>query len=145
MAPRTGLAGSKPTQALTPLGQVSRAMSIINVQDAGLNLIYAPVGHYKWFSRSPLCGAEPLVAPVRGGGGGGLHFALVRRALCIFAPRSTPNKLLLTAVTLSSQGRVDEAPSTGCRPELACIFKLSGRARYVPSFPRPHLHTMKFE
>jgi hypothetical protein len=35
--------------------------------------------------------------------GGGSHFELMRRALCIFAPRPTPNKLLLTAVTLFSR------------------------------------------
>jgi DNA helicase HerA-like ATPase len=60
--------------------------------------------------RSPLCGAEPpWFAPVVRGGGvvvvGGLHFGLMRRAL-MFAPRSTPNELLLIAVTLFSQGRV---------------------------------------
>jgi hypothetical protein len=35
-----------------------------------------------------------------------LVVVFVRRALCIFSPRSTPNELLLTAVALFSQGRV---------------------------------------
>jgi hypothetical protein len=35
---------------------------------------------------------------------------LVRRALFLFAPRTTPNKLLLTAVMLFSQGRVAAWP-----------------------------------
>jgi hypothetical protein len=68
--------------------------------------------------QSSLCGAlfapEPWFAPVRGvgvgvgdgGGGGGQHFGLVRRALCIFAPRSTPNELGLVAVALLSEVRV---------------------------------------
>jgi hypothetical protein len=58
-------------------------------------------------------GLSPCFAPVRRGGVGGvggLHLGLLRRALCIFAPRSTPNKLLLTAVTLFSQGRVAAWP-----------------------------------
>jgi hypothetical protein len=57
-------------------------------------------------------GLSPWFSHVRrgGGGGGGLHFGLVRRALCIFVPRSTPNKLLMTAVTLFSQGRVAAWP-----------------------------------
>jgi hypothetical protein len=37
-------------------------------------------------------------------------FGLVRRALCIFAPRSTINELLLIAITLFSQGRVAAWP-----------------------------------
>jgi hypothetical protein len=58
------------------------------------------------FCEARFAGLSPWFAPVRvGGGGGGLHFGLVRRALFIFAPRSTPNKLILTAVTLFSQGR----------------------------------------
>jgi hypothetical protein len=62
------------------------------------------------FFEARFVGLSPWFAPVRGGGGGGLHFGLVRRALCIFAPRSTPNTLLLTAVTLFSQGRVAAWP-----------------------------------
>jgi hypothetical protein len=42
--------------------------------------------------------------------GGGLHFGLVHRALCIFAPHSSPSLLLLTAATLYSQGRVVVLP-----------------------------------
>jgi hypothetical protein len=64
------------------------------------------------FCEARFAGLSPWFAPVRGVGVGvgGLHFGLVRRALCIFAPRSTPNKLLLTAVTLFSQGRVAAWP-----------------------------------
>jgi hypothetical protein len=58
---------------------------------------------------------SPWFAPVRRGdgvvgGGGDLHFRLVRHSLCIFAPRSTANKLPLTAVKLFSQGRVAAWP-----------------------------------
>jgi ribosome modulation factor len=61
--------------------------------------------------RSPLCGLSPWFAPVCDvDGGGGLHFGLVRRALCIFAPRSTPNELGLVAITLLSEGRVAAWP-----------------------------------
>jgi hypothetical protein len=49
---------------------------------------------------------QQLHANAKHVGGGGLHFGLVRRAFFLFAPRSTPSKLLLTAVTLFSQGRV---------------------------------------
>jgi hypothetical protein len=66
------------------------------------------------FCEARFAGLSPWFAPVRrvgvGGGGGGLHFGLVRRALVIFAPRSTPNKLILTAVTLFRQGRVAAWP-----------------------------------
>jgi hypothetical protein len=67
---------------------------------------------YCCFCEARLAGLSPWFAPVRGGGvgGGGLPFGLVRRALFIFAPRSTPNKLLLTAVTLFSQGCVAALP-----------------------------------
>jgi hypothetical protein len=52
-----------------------------------------------FFCEARFAGLSPWFAPVRrgGSGGGDLHFALVRRALCIFAPRSTPYKHLLTA------------------------------------------------
>jgi hypothetical protein len=49
------------------------------------------------FCEARIAGLNPWFPPVCRGGGGGLHFKLVRRALCIFAPCSTPNKLLLTA------------------------------------------------
>jgi hypothetical protein len=62
------------------------------------------------FAKPAFAGLSPWFAHVRRGGGGGLHFGLVRRALFIFAPRSTPNKLLLTAVTRFSQGRVAAWP-----------------------------------
>jgi hypothetical protein len=67
-----------------------------------------------WFA--PFCearfaGLSPCFAPVVVVGGGvGLRCGLVRRALCVIAPRSTPNKLLLTAVTLFSQGLVAAWP-----------------------------------
>jgi hypothetical protein len=66
------------------------------------------LGKISSFCEARFAGLSPWFAPVRGGGG--LHFGLVRRALCIFAPRSTPNKLHLTAVTLFSQGRVAAWP-----------------------------------
>jgi hypothetical protein len=70
--------------------------------------------HWCWrcFCEARFAGLSPWFAPVRGVGvgGGGLHFGLVRRALFIFAPRSTPNKLILTAVTLFSQSRVPAWP-----------------------------------
>jgi hypothetical protein len=66
------------------------------------------------YCEARFAGLSPWFAPDRRGigvvGGGGGHFGLVRRALCIFAPRSTPSKLLLTAVVLSSQGRVAAWP-----------------------------------
>jgi hypothetical protein len=58
------------------------------------------------FCEARFAGLNPWFAPVLGVGVGGLHFGLVRRALSIFASHSTPNKLLLTAVTLFSRGRV---------------------------------------
>jgi hypothetical protein len=74
-------------------------------------------GSLSTFCEARFAGLSPWFAPVRGGGGGGggvggggLHFGLVRRALFIFALRSTPNKLILTAVTLFSQGRVAAWP-----------------------------------
>jgi hypothetical protein len=84
-----------------------RAMSMFNVEDSGLNLIYAPVGHYKGFLRSPLCGAEPLVCPCSWWWWWwwwSTFCARRSRSLHLCTP-STPNKLVLTAVTLSSQGR----------------------------------------
>jgi hypothetical protein len=63
------------------------------------------------FCEARFADLSPWFVVVRGGGGGGgLQFALVRRALCVFAPRSSPNKLLLTAVTLFSQGRIAAWP-----------------------------------
>jgi hypothetical protein len=53
-------------------------------------------------------GLSPWFAPVVVVGG--LQLGLVRRAVSVFAPRSTPNKLLLTAVRLFSQGRVAAWP-----------------------------------
>jgi hypothetical protein len=58
------------------------------------------------FCEARFAGLSPwFVCPVCGGGGG-LHFGLVRRALCIFAPRFTLIELGLIAVTLFSEGRV---------------------------------------
>jgi hypothetical protein len=64
------------------------------------------------FCEARFAGLSPWFAPVRGGGGvgRGLHFGLVRRAICIFAPLSTPNELLQIAVTLFSQSRVAAWP-----------------------------------
>jgi hypothetical protein len=61
------------------------------------------------FCEARFAGLSPWFAPVLGGGGG-LRFGLMPRALCIFAPRSTPNELLLIAVTILSQGRVAAWP-----------------------------------
>jgi hypothetical protein len=94
-------------------------------------------------------GLSPWFAPVcRGGdgagGGGGLHFKLVRRALFIFAPRSTPNELLLTAVTLFSQGRVAAWPLAVAAEERqhAIHHCLGSRAALLtspgPISPRSH-------
>jgi hypothetical protein len=47
------------------------------------------------FCKARFAGLRPWFVPIRGGDD--LQFGLVRRALCIFAPRSTPNKLFLTA------------------------------------------------
>jgi hypothetical protein len=96
------------------------------------------------FLRSPLCGAEPLVCPcsscvsVGVGGGGGLHFGLVRRALFIFAPRSTPNKLILTAVTLFSQGRVAAWPLAVAAGEDSLSTSVSALRSDHPSAQSPH-------
>jgi hypothetical protein len=65
------------------------------------------------FCEVRFAGLSPWFAPVRHGGGvgvRGLRFGLVRRALYIFAPRSTPNELRLTAVMPFSQGRVAAWP-----------------------------------
>jgi hypothetical protein len=62
------------------------------------------------FCEARCAGLSPWFAPVRGFGVGGLHFGLLRRALCIFAPRCTPNELGLNAITLFSQGRVAAWP-----------------------------------
>jgi hypothetical protein len=64
-------------------------------------LAFSRCGH---FCKARFAGLSPWFAPVRGGGG--LHFALVCCVLCIFASRSTPNKLLLTAIRLFRQGHV---------------------------------------
>jgi hypothetical protein len=89
------------------------------------------------FLRSPLCGAEPLVCPWWYG----IYFGLVRRALCIFAPRSTPNELGLIAVTLFSEGRVAVWPLAVAAGAPACNSPLSRLACCAPSIPWPHLPT----
>jgi hypothetical protein len=91
-------------------------------------------------------GLSPWFAPVRGGGGGGvggLHFGLVRHALYIFAPRSTPNDLLLIAVTLFSQGRTAAWPLAVAAEERqhAIHHCLGSRAALLASpAPSPHIH-----
>jgi hypothetical protein len=92
--------------------------------------------------RSPLCGVEPLVRVVVGGGV--LHFGLVRRALCIFAPRYTPNELGLITVPLLSEGRVVVWPLAVAAEERqhATHHCLGSRAALL-AFPgpiSPHSH-----
>jgi hypothetical protein len=80
--------------------------------------------HKRWlgaFCEARFAGLSPWFAPVRGGvcgGGGGLHFGLVRHALCIFAPRSTHIELRLIAVTLLSLGCVAAWPLAVAADEL---------------------------
>jgi hypothetical protein len=80
------------------------------------------------FCEARFAGLSPWFTPVRVGGGGGgvggggIHFGLVRRALFIFASRCTPNKLILTAVTLFSQGRVAAWPLAVAAEERSMQF-----------------------
>jgi hypothetical protein len=94
------------------------------------------------FLRSPLCGAEPLVCPWSSWYG--IYFGLVRRALCILAPRSTPNELGLIAVTLFSEGRVAVWPLAVAAKELqhAIHHCLGSRAALLvsPGPISPHSH-----
>jgi hypothetical protein len=69
------------------------------------------------FCEARFAGLSPWFAPVRGGGGG-VCCGLVRHALCIFEPRSTPNELGLIAVTLFSEGRVAVWPLAVAAEEL---------------------------
>jgi hypothetical protein len=64
------------------------------------------VGAGPLFCEARFAWLSPWFAPVRGGGGGDGSGGggLMRRNLCIFAPLSTPNQLLLITVTLFSQG-----------------------------------------
>jgi hypothetical protein len=62
-------------------------------------------GNQQNFCEARFAGPSPWFAPVRVDVGG-LQFGLVRRALFIFAPRSTSNELGLIAVPLLSEGRV---------------------------------------
>jgi hypothetical protein len=64
------------------------------------------------FCEARFAGMSPWFAPVhrRCHRLRGIHFELVCPALCIFAPRSTLNKLLLTVVTLFSQAFVAAWP-----------------------------------
>jgi hypothetical protein len=105
---------------------------------------YAVSSH---FCEARFAGLSPLFAPVRhgvGGGVGGLQFGLVRRALCIFAPRFTPNELLLIAVTLFIQGRVAALPLAVAAEERqhAIHHCLSSRAALLasPGLISTHLH-----
>jgi hypothetical protein len=94
------------------------------------------------YCEARFAGLSPWFSPVRGGGGGGLHFGLVRRALCIFAPCSTPNELLLIAVTLFSQDRVAGLPLAVAAQERqhAIHHCLGSRAAFLASpAPSPHI------
>jgi hypothetical protein len=86
---------------------------------------------------------SPWFAPVRGGGGG-VYFGLVLRALCIFAPRSTPNELGLIAVTLFSEGHVAVWPLAVAAEERqhAVHHCLGSRAALLasPGPISPHSH-----
>jgi hypothetical protein len=77
-----------------------------------------------YFCEARSAGLRPWFPPIRWGVGvgGGLHFGLVRRALCIFAPRSTPNELFLIAVTLFSQGSVAAWPLAVAAEESSTQF-----------------------
>jgi hypothetical protein len=104
-------------------------------------LLFCMNALYLCFCEARFAGLSPWFAPVRhgvgvGGGGGGLHFGLVLRALFIFAPRSTPNKLLMTAVTLFSQGRVAAWPLAVAAEEHQHSIPhwLGSRAAFQASF-----------
>jgi hypothetical protein len=97
------------------------------------------------FCEARFAGLSPWFAPVRCRRRvRGIHFEFARRALCIIAPRSTPNELSLTAVTLFSQ-------------ECAAVWSLAqaeGESQHsIPTawarvlrlcISRLHLHTMRF-
>jgi hypothetical protein len=95
------------------------------------------------FREARFSGLSPWFAPVRGGGaGGGLHFGLVHRALCIFAPRSTPNstpnELLLVAVALFSQGRVAAWPlAVAAEERQHAIHLCLGSSAALLAYPGP--------
>jgi hypothetical protein len=104
------------------------------------------------FCEARFAGLSPWFAPVRGGVvvvGGGLHFGLVRRALCIFAPRFTPKELLMIAVTLFSQGRVAAWPLAVAAEERQheIHYCLGSRAAHLaspgPNSPHSHKHDYK--
>jgi hypothetical protein len=112
------------------------------VVECAFYVIYDPCG----FCEARVAGLSPWFAPIRGGvgggGGGGLHSGLVCRALCIFAPRSTPNELLLIAVMLFSQGRVAAWPLAVAAEELQhAIHHCLGSRAALLALPRPHLLT----
>jgi hypothetical protein len=75
---------------------------------------------------------------------GGLHFGLVRSALCIFAPRFTPNKLLLILSMLCSQVRVAAWPLAAVAEERQHAIHdcLGSRAALLasPGPISPHSH-----
>jgi hypothetical protein len=80
----------------------------------------------RFFSEARFAGLNPWFAPVRGGVGG-LQFGPVRRAICIFAPRSTPNELGLIAFTLFSEGRVAVAAEERQHAIHHCLLGLCRR------------------
>jgi hypothetical protein len=86
----------------------------------------------KYFCEAHCAGLSPWFAPVRGGGGG-LHFALVRRVARSASSRTVP-------LQYSSSDRRYAAKSgpccgvaliTGCRGGLGCNFSLFGLTRCV--------------
>jgi hypothetical protein len=96
------------------------------------------------FCEARVAGLSPCFAPVRSCGGGGVYFGLVRRALCIFAPRSTPNELGLIAVTLFSEGRVAVWPlAVAAEERQHAIHHCLGSRAVLQASPDPiatHLH-----
>jgi hypothetical protein len=81
-------------------------------------------------------------------GGGGSLFGLMRRALCIFAPRSTPNELLLIAVMLFSLGRVVAWPLAVAAEERQHAIQCLGLCPVLLAFHGPiatHSHQRNYK
>jgi hypothetical protein len=91
------------------------------------------------FCEARCAGLSPWFAPVCGGGGG-VYCGLVRHALCIFEPRSTPNELGLIAVTLFSEGRVAVWPLAVAAEERQHAIHRCLGSRAATSIPR-HLES----
>jgi hypothetical protein len=124
----------------------SAAVVINAAQGDFANSVHPFLAKINSFCEARFAGLSPWFAPVRGGG---LHFGLVRRALCIFAPRSTPNELPLIAVTLFSQGRVAAWPLAVAAEDRqhAIHHCLGSRAALLaspgPISPRSHYRRYK--